>query len=791
MAYVSSKIPNLINGISSQPDDLRLFSQGSEQINAFSSVVEGLKKRPPTEYVAKISSSTGFDNAFLHTINRDTSERYVVTITNGAMTVHDIDGTAKTVVAPNGLSYLATTNPRSDIVATTVADHTFIVNKSITAIKSTTQSASRPFEALYSVTQGVASTEYNIVIDGSTYSTTTTDTSSTYQAEAIVDSLVTAIGSLSGFTITDLGTDIYISKATDFTISAHDGYGSQASQVIKGGANAFEDLPAHAVNNMVVEIKGSPDNAFDNYFVKYVSDSNTDKGVWEETVQPALYNSFDNDKMPHVLIRTSDGNFRMTRCDGSTYTISSVDYTTPSWGSRLVGDEVSASDPSFIGKKINDIFFHRNRLGFISDENVVMSRSGDFFEFYPESVTKILATDPIDVNVSHVKVSILRHAIPFNEELLVFSDQTQFTIGTGATALTPETVNVSVATEYENNRTAKPVSIGRSVFFAFDKGDYSGVREYFINEAEVKDSEDISGHVPKFIPANLFKFAAATNEGIVVGLSSDETNAVYIYQFYYANQQKLQSAWHKWTIGTTSNTKILNADFIDTYLYLVIERSDGLYLFKMNVAPAAIDEGASYMSHLDAKLNEATTGVSVSYSSGTGNTTITIPYTVDNTMQVVTRYVSGSGTIAGEILTTSSQTGTSIVLSGDYSSTKMFIGEQYEFAYTFSKQYLRRENNVAVTEGRTQIRNFNVNYNDTGYFTVEVTPENTSTSTYTFTGAIVGNAQIGAVNLNDGTYKFAVASENEKLSVVLKNNTFLPSQFTSAEWEGIFFKRAS
>jgi len=121
----------------------------------------------------------------------------------------------------------------------------------------------------------------------------------------------------------------------------------------------------------------------------------------------------------------------------------------------------------------------------------------------------------------------------------------------------------------------------------------------------------------------------------------------------------------------------------------------------------------------------------------------------------------------------------------------MFIGEQYEFAYTFSKQDLRRENNVAVTEGRTQIRNFNVNYNDTGYFTVEVTPENTSTSTYTFTGAIVGNAQIGAVNLNDGTYKFAVASENEKLSVVLKNNTFLPSQFTSAEWEGIFFKRAS
>ena len=58
MALVSRSIPNLVQGVSQQPEVLRLTSQASEQINGYSSVVEGLKKRPPTEYVAKLSSSS-------------------------------------------------------------------------------------------------------------------------------------------------------------------------------------------------------------------------------------------------------------------------------------------------------------------------------------------------------------------------------------------------------------------------------------------------------------------------------------------------------------------------------------------------------------------------------------------------------------------------------------------------------------------------------------------------------------------------------------------------------------
>ena len=68
MPLVSRTIPNLVQGVSQQPEILRLPSQADEQINGFSSVVEGLKKRPPTTHIAKISSSS-IGNAYIHTIN--------------------------------------------------------------------------------------------------------------------------------------------------------------------------------------------------------------------------------------------------------------------------------------------------------------------------------------------------------------------------------------------------------------------------------------------------------------------------------------------------------------------------------------------------------------------------------------------------------------------------------------------------------------------------------------------------------------------------------------------------
>ena len=88
MALVSSTIPNLIGGISQQPASIRLKTQGSAQVNAISDVVDGLQKRPGTEHIAKISTSS-LSGAFIHALKRDEDEAYIVVFTGTGTNVSD------------------------------------------------------------------------------------------------------------------------------------------------------------------------------------------------------------------------------------------------------------------------------------------------------------------------------------------------------------------------------------------------------------------------------------------------------------------------------------------------------------------------------------------------------------------------------------------------------------------------------------------------------------------------------------------------------------------------------
>ena len=373
------------------------------------------------------------------------------------------------------------------------------------------------------------------------------------------------------------------------------------------------------------------------------------------------------------------------------------------------------------------------------------------------------------------------------------SEQTQYVLSGGG-VLHSENISINVTTEFETDKTIKPVGAGSNVYFGFNKGNFTGVRELFIaSDTDTKQADDITANVPKYIPANVFKLASATNENIIVALSSDEDNALYVYQYYVSQNRRLQSAWSKYTFGTTSTDKILNIDFIENELFVINERSDGVYLEKINVSPALTDTGESYLTHLDRKLDN--TQITESFNSGTNQTTITLPYQIKNTMKVVGR--SGASNKAGQEIATVSQTvgGTTIVVSGDITAQNFFIGEQYEFLFQFSQQFIQVEDTqgsrISVKEGRLQIRNWSVSFNDTGFFTTEVSPVGRDTSTTTYTGTITGTGLLGTVNLEDGDYKFAVQSENDKLTVKIKNNSHLPSNFINASWQGYYVTASS
>ena len=815
MAVISRAIPTLLRGISQSSDALKQADHADIQDNADSNPVLGLTKRSGSQFLASVGSST-LGNVHIQTINRDASEQYVAIFSNGNVKVFELDGTEKTVNKPDGTNYLNTSNPRSIMKTVTIADFTFVVNTSITPAmdSAVSNSASNITQAIVFINQATAKTTYSVTVDGVTVTDDTTGNDPLSTTTVATDLTAGLNSGLTGFTIARNGPVIHIKKndGSDFSIDGSDSQGNTKMTVIKNTVQQFTDLPNVSPNGYVVEIVGDEGTDFDNYYVKFTTNNGNafEEGQWSETVEAGIPFKFNYDTMPHVLIRQADGDFRFARVDGDTYTISGTDYTLPKWGERVVGDLVSSPNPSFIGQKINNVFFFRNRLGFLAADNVILSTVSEFFNFFPETVISVLDTEPIDVAASHTKVAILKHAVTMGEKLILFSEQTQFVLSSSADNLTPSTANVLVQTEFESNAAAQPVGSGSSIYFLTKKGTFAGIREYIITGSQqIQDAANTTIHVPRLIPSGIFKMAVSNNQDILVLLGTENPNKLYVNRWLYGEGfSKALNAWFTYTLN--SNRSILNIDFIGTDLILVIEEANGVTLEKIPFETNFREPNAEFEYHLDHKVTEATSGVSVAYNSATGISTFTVPYRLRASMNIVGRYLASNETstfvdaqgntktlVSGQALTTTNAVDGStstITATGDYRNSKFIIGEPYEMHYRFSQQRLTQGGggSTELISGRLQIHHFYIKYEDSGFFQVEVTPENRDTSLHKFTGRLLGaaSASIGQINLDTGTFKVPIMSKSDRVDIDVKNNTFLPTLLASAEYEGVFHMRS-
>jgi hypothetical protein len=311
---IVQKINNLLNGVSQRPATQRLPSQAEEQINGVSHLARGVMKRPPSRYIGTLTNTvTGWDNAFIHIINRDEDERYHVVIANGDIQVFDaVLGTSVPVTKPDGVAYLDNT-PGKGFRAVTVGDTTIITNRGIYTAKGTKRAPAAKKEALVFIRQADFSTLYRVVLNGTAIQLRTLDqdTSASRQSistDAIADDLLALLKADAGlnanFTFTPFGGTIYITRndGADFTLSTADGLADQGIRPIKGTVQMFSDLPPRAPNGFIVEVTGDIDTAKDNFFVQYDDRGLPDQqGIWREVPKPGTLLNLDKPSMPHML----------------------------------------------------------------------------------------------------------------------------------------------------------------------------------------------------------------------------------------------------------------------------------------------------------------------------------------------------------------------------------------------------------------------------------------------------------------------------------------------------------
>ena len=477
--------------------------------------------------------------------------------------------------------------------------------------------------------------------------------------------------------------------------------------------------------------------------------------------------------MPHQLVREANGTFTFSQA---------------TWDDRAAGDDDTNPIPSFVGQKITSVFFYLNRLGFLSGQNVIMSTAGEFFNFFRPTATTTLDTDPVDISVTHTKVATLKAALPANKKLLLFSDHTQFVLDTQGQPLTVDNISVPPITEFENTPDkVTPVSNGKFAYFATESGNNAGILEYFIadeNAAAPSDAAEITAHVPSYIPAGIRQIASSSNDDMITVLTNGDLSSLFVYQFYWSGRDKLQSAWHKWSFN---GAVIRSAFFMKSKLYVVLQRADGTTIESIDVSEGQSDPSLSFLIHLDRRVtDEQCTAV---YDAGTNKTAITLPYSDALPFNLVLRPGTPVG-VVNQVLAHTKTADNTLLVNGDYSSALFYVGINYAFLYRISTIVVREEatgggRNV-IADGRLQLKTMTLLYDHSAGFTVEVTPLYRDTNVHKYTGRTIGDGEnlIGQITPDSGEFFFVVMSKNDQVVIDIKNDTFLPSRFLSAEWTG-------
>ncbi len=428
----------------------------------------------------------------------------------------------------------------------------------------------------YTVTVQGEDFGYSYASEATISFTTPTDTTSgTLRVGDIVSGLTADINALADYTATPVGNIIHVQRTDDrdFNIQTRGGTVNNALYGIKSSVNDVSLLPNQCVAGVVLLVRNSAESDADDYYVKFkpASGDIPGQGAWEETHKPGINTDLNPATMPHVMVREADGTFTVrpltAEFDEALY-----------WAPRDVGDDNSNPEPSFVGQTIKDLFFFQNRLGLLSEDSVVLSQPGDYFNMFVGSAIAVSDADPIDMAASSTKPATLKAALGTPKGLLLFAENSQFLLSTSDAAFGPSTVKMSELSSYSYSSEILPLETGVSIMFATEADTFSKVYEMAVDSIDnrpiVSENTRI---VPEYIPPGLTVSASSSNNSLVIFGDGSET--LYTFKFFNAGNERSLAGWSKWIMPAP----VESVGFDHDTGYLVLRNNGSHVLCKLEM----------------------------------------------------------------------------------------------------------------------------------------------------------------------------------------------------------------
>lgn len=638
---------------------------------------------------------------------------------------------------------------------------------------------------------------------------TSTNSATVLQASQVLADIKTAIDSTTtGFTTEIIGNGIYITNTRPFTVSTPE---AQLMNVFTDQVNNITRLPTQCKDGYLVKVVNSAVEE-DDYYLKFVvkqgsqtktgatvnqtgiapttgTITTTGEGIWQETIKPGIKTSFNYSTMPHQLVRAPDG----------TFVVSPVE-----WEDRLVGDDKSNPVPSFVGSYIQGLSLFRNRLVMLTDENVVMSRPGDYFNFFSSTAITVTAKDPIDIAVGSTKPAALRVAYPTKSGLIVFSDSEQFYIYTDNDVLGPTTARLSSLCSYKFNNKTTPVGLGTSIAFLGDTGKNSAMYEIVRiptnTEAEiVEQSKIISSLLPDTIDQ-----IVSTKDNSAIFLGTTGSNEVWVYRYFETGEKRIQGAWFRWELTGT----LLHHFFLSDGYYAVLKNTESIaskevvtiqrFDLKKQEWSSIVENADSYEFNVHLDNSKLVYTSQLTYDAVNDKTSFYLPfaYYSDKELKV---YSLTEGQYAGLAATPTvtvnpdNDSGQLCTLDGDWSDARLLVGYVFEMDIklpTLYKQTVTADSVQSDTRSSLVLHRLKINFGDSGIYETTISKVGYDDYTEEYAVPLYDQYIVDTVALKDRyTQTVPIYARNTDTTIHIKSSHPSPATIFSINWEGDYNNR--
>jgi hypothetical protein len=574
---------------------------------------------------------------------------------------------------------------------------------------------------------------------------------------------ITAELSGTGISHEVIGNGIYFySNTTNFTVEAQN---TDLMSVITDQVNDVTGLPFQCKHGYIVKVSNSS-SADDDYYLRFEGNGGgSGPGSWVECAEPGIADTINPLTVPIVIQRQSNGQFIVKRF---------------SYSQRTVGDLNTNPEPSFIGKKINKVLFFRNRLAFLSDENVILSQPGDLGNFFVNTALTVSGTDPIDISCSSKYPAILFDALEVNTGLIVFAENQQFLLATDSDILNPDTARLSSISTYNYNTDVPPFSLGTVAGFLDNAGAHT---RFFVMSNVAREGEPNVNELSKVVSTALSKdidLLADSRENTTIFFGKKSSDEVFGYKYFNVADRQVQSSWFRWK---HTRPIVYHCCVNDTYIFV----DDQNFLQKINLIrdddSTFTENSEEYVVHLDNYV--AATGGS--YDSATRQTTFTLSWLssiTDKSVDLVAVKPGADGLIVLNVDVPSS--GTTVTVPGN--EPALTFGYAYTMQVDFPRFYVQKvvgERTINEERGSLIVHRIKPSFGRLGQYETVVTRVGKTDYTDEFTSSTFNQYLVADVQVEDeyiGTVP--VYEKNNNFNLSIKSTTPLPATLISLTWEG-------